>query len=170
MVLIGVITAVILPEMRGTYEDALLRSTSRDLVSACDLASSHAISANQPHRLHLDTKTGKYVIQRRHDERGREAQFMAAREVPGGEGELDKRINIEIHKAGEELPEPGSEDVGLAGSDQPQAGPRDDGVVFFPDGTAEASEILLQDRDGFRLALRINPTTARVRVVELARQ
>ena len=30
--------------------------------------------------------------------------------------------------------------------------------------------IVLRDRDGFRLALRINPVTARVRIIELARE
>src|SRR5690242_12073923 len=38
LVLIGILTALILPEMRGTYEDALLRSTSRQLVNAFNLA------------------------------------------------------------------------------------------------------------------------------------
>ena len=33
-----------------------------------------------------------------------------------------------------------------------------------------AGEILLRDRAGFRLALRINPTTARVRIIELERE
>ena len=32
MVLIGIMTAVILPEMKGTYEDALLRSTNGPLL------------------------------------------------------------------------------------------------------------------------------------------
>ena len=54
MVLIGIMTAMILPEMKGTYEDALLRSTSRELVSVCSLASSHAVSVNQAYRLRLD--------------------------------------------------------------------------------------------------------------------
>ena len=43
-------------------------------------------------------------------------------------------------------------------------------IFFYPDGTADASEIVLRDRDGFRLALRINPVTARVRIIELARE
>jgi len=47
---------------------------------------------------------------------------------------------------------------------------RDDAITFYPDGTADASEILLRDRDGFRVALRINPVTARVRIIELARE
>ena len=51
-----------------------------------------------------------------------------------------------------------------------QAENRDDAITFYADGTADVCEILLQDRDGFRLALRINPATARVRVVELERR
>ena len=39
LVLIGIMIAMIIPEMKGTFEDALLRSTSRDLVSVCVLIS-----------------------------------------------------------------------------------------------------------------------------------
>jgi type II secretion system protein H len=171
MVLIGIMTAMILPEMKGTYEDALLRSTSRELISVCSLASSHAVSVNQAHRLRLDQQTGHYSIERRASDRGAEGRFVAVREVPGGEGELDTRITIEIHKTGEGATEPASEQepAPLPGSN-PQAGRREDGITFYPDGTADASEIVLRDRDGFRLALRINPVTARVRIIELARE
>src|SRR6516162_8771785 len=34
IVLIGILSAMILPNMKGTYGDALLRSTSRELVNA----------------------------------------------------------------------------------------------------------------------------------------
>jgi type II secretory pathway pseudopilin PulG len=170
MVLIGIMTALILPEMKGTYEDALLRSTSRELVSVCSLASSHAVSVNQAYRLLLDGKTGRYSIQRSASDRGPEGRFVAAREVPGGEGELDTRISIEIHRAGDEATE-GAEQEAFPGPGRsaPSEG-RDDGITFYPDGTADASEIVLRDRDGFRVALRINPVTARVRIIELARE
>ena len=46
----------------------------------------------------------------------------------------------------------------------------DETIGFYADGTADAREIQLEDRDGFRLVLRINPTTARVRIVELERK
>jgi type II secretion system protein H len=169
MVLIGIMTAMILPEMKGTYEDALLRSTSRELVSVCDLASSHAVSVNQAVRLRLDRKTGRYSIERRGPDHGPEGRFVAAREVLGGEGELDSRISIEIHKTSDEASEAAGQE-----SFQPRGGapsePQGDGITFYPDGTADASEIVLRDRDGFRLALRINPVTARVRIIELARE
>ena len=43
-------------------------------------------------------------------------------------------------------------------------------ISFYPDGTADAGDILLRDREGFRLLLQINPVTARVHVVEMERE
>ena len=40
-------------------------------------------------------------------------------------------------------------------------------IAFYPDGTADAGDFILRDADGFRLALHINPITARVHVVEM---
>src|ERR1035441_3662339 len=150
IVLIGIMTAMILPEMKGTYEDALLRSTSRELVSVCSLASSHAVSVNQAHRLRLDLKTGHYSIERRMSNRGAKGRSVAAREVIGGEGELDTRISIEIHKTDDVAPEGAEEGSSPASGSSAQLAGRDDGITFYPDGTADASEILLRDRNGFR--------------------
>ena len=84
---------------------------------------------------------------------------------------LDTRITVEIHKSGDEATEATPEQETATGPESKlQAGRADDGITFYPDGTAEASEIVLRDRDGFRLALRINPVTARVRIIELARE
>jgi hypothetical protein len=43
-------------------------------------------------------------------------------------------------------------------------------ILFYPDGTAENREIVLEDKSGFRLALRLNPVTARVHIVEKERR
>lgn len=43
-------------------------------------------------------------------------------------------------------------------------------ITLYPDGTADAVEIVLRDREGFRLGLRINPITARVQSIDLQRQ
>ena len=45
-----------------------------------------------------------------------------------------------------------------------------DAISFYPDGTADAAMIILQDRAGFRLGLKLNPITARVHVFELERE
>lgn len=161
--LIAIMSAMIIPEMKGTYEEALLRSTSRDLISAANLATSRAISFNQPYRLRLDRINSEYHVEKRVHDRGREA-FAPLRDLPGSDGKLDSRITIEIAPL-EEVPA-----EAVAAPLHPEAATSDEAITFFPDGTADAKEVRLHDRQGFRLALRINPTTSRVRVIELARQ
>ena len=162
IVIIGIMTAMIIPEMRGTFEDALLRSTSRDLVSVFELASSRAISLNQLHRVRLDTTTGQYLVERRIRE-GTQEEFIPLKDVSGCKGQLDKRITVEIRRPDAVAPEPGV--VPLDEAQNPT-----DTISFYPDGTADAAMILLQDRAGFRLGLKLNPITARVHVFELEHQ
>jgi type II secretion system protein H len=163
--IIGIMTAAMIPEMKGSFQDALLRSTSRELINACDLAYSRAVSLNQTRRVHLHEKTGRYLIEKQIQQDGRET-FVPADDVPGDKGDLDSRITVEFqpHEApAAEQPEP--TDAAAA-----EAIPDEATITFFPDGTAEAGDFLLRDREGFRLLLQINPVTARVHVVELPRQ
>ena len=162
IVIIGIMTAMIIPEMRGTFEDALLRSTSRDLVSIFELASSRAISLNQVHRVRLDTVRRKYLVERCVHTGARE-EFAPLKDVSGCAGELDQRIAIEIRRPSEETAESNG-----ATTLQNQSPP--DAISFYPDGTADAALIQLHDRSGFRFELRLNPITARVHVLELQRQ
>jgi|SRR3954466_6274890 type II secretion system protein H len=159
IILIGIMTALIIPEMRGAYEDALLRSTGRKFVDVFNQANSHAITVNQLHRVRVDAKNGRYVIERTVREGERGSGFVPAQEIAGSEGEVHKHISVEIHKSEQELE---SSSTGAATSA--------DAISFYADGTADSGEVLLKDRDGFRLVLRINPTTARVRIIELSRQ
>src|ERR1041384_4925504 len=95
VVIIGVMTAMMVSQMGGTYEDALLRSTGRELVNAFEIASSRAISLNQLHRVRLDTKSNRYIIERRAI-KDRAENFVPLG-ISDSEGELDKRISIQIH-------------------------------------------------------------------------
>lgn len=168
IVLIAIMTATILPAMKGTYEDALLRSTARKLVDVCSLANSHAISINQVHRVRLDRKNGRYFIERTPREGETGNGFVRDREVPGGQGPIDTRISIEIRAA-----EDSSQTIEPTASSQGEvrrSDKRDDVISFYADGTADAQEILLRDRQGFRVALRINPITSRVHITELERE
>lgn len=184
--LIGVMTALVLPEMRGTFSDAVLRAGGRDLVSVCAIASSRAVSFNQAHRVRIDPATRKFRVEKRVRGPGREPVFEPVRDVSGCEGELDHRISVRVQPPGApgsdsdsdsapgRVPEGG--DPTPAASDPPAAesgatartGPAL-GVTFYPDGTADSAEILLRDPDGFGLRLRLNPITARFRVAELKR-
>lgn len=170
VVLIGVMTAMIIPEMKGTFEDALLRSTSRELVNVFSIAGSRAVSVNQVLQVRLDRQTGQYAVLKRVREGGRESRFVPALDVPGGQGKLDMRISIQIHIPGEEAAQAAGETTPLVSEGVPQGAGAGDAIAFYPDGTADAREIVLRDTDGFRLGLRINPVTARVHIVELARE
>ncbi len=162
ILLIGILTAVVVPEMRGTYGDAVLRSGSRDLLDVCALASSRAISFSRPQRLRIESQTGRYRIEQR--VRGRtpgSPAFAPVRDVPGTEGRLSDRVRVQIRTTAEPgigTGEPAMEEVG------------EQVLGFYPDGTADRAEIRLRDRDGFGVALRVNPITARVRLVTLPRE
>ncbi len=151
LIIIAVMSAMIVGEMSGNFQDALLRSSSRQLISVFNLASSRAISVNRLCRVRFDRVTGHYVIEK-HD---RGDIFVPTRDVAGSEGALDTRISIRIQDAGE--------------VETPERAP-DNAVNFYPDGTADGREIDLRDRQGFGLALRLSPITARVEIIELARQ
>ena len=158
VVVIGIISAMIIPEMKGTFDDALLRSTSRDLMNAFSLASSRAVSFNQSCRVQLDPQNGRYLVERQIRDGGRE-DFVPLKDVSGAEGKLDSRIAVEVRQAGEDSSENNSDDRTAE-----QISP--DAVSFYSDGTADAAEIWLRDRAGFQLVLQLNPVTARVQLIE----
>jgi type II secretion system protein H len=167
IVIIGIMTAAMIPEMAGSFQDALLRSNSRELINVFDLAYSRAVSLNQLRRVRLDEKTGHYLVEKQVLENGLE-DFIPADDVPGAKGELDPRITVEFHRPDGVSPE----DEGSDGTPSPDDGSPAGGVAiaFYPDGTADAGDIVLRDRQGFRVQLQINPVTARVHVVEMDRE
>jgi len=167
LVLIGIMTAMILPEMRGTYEEALLSSTGRKLADALGIAYSRAVTVHQPHRVRLDSINHRYAIERRIPG-FRGSGFAPVKDLPGGEGTMDGRISVELRKPGEEFSD--TANALPASNEELALRNGDDAIVFYPDGTADAREIQLKDRDGFRLVLRINPTTARVQIMEQERK
>jgi len=154
LLLIAVLSAMIIPAMHGTYEDALLRSTARRLVDVCNLANSRALTLNQAFYVRLNTREGKYLI-----EPQRKASAVANQFAPF-EGVFDQRISIEFRR-----PEASVADVAGAENERDLSQ-----IMFYPDGTADARELLLRDRHGVQLALRINPVTARVQILEIPRE
>lgn len=164
VVMIGIMTALILPQMKGTYEDALLRSTGQKLVNVIQLANSRAITFSRIHRVRIDARNGRCFIE------GPFPKGPGISDLPGGGGTLDNRIAIQIQKAGEDPSEAPDEAPRFVSGDELGKRGQDETITLYPDGTADAVEIVLRDRQGFRLGLRINPTTARVQTIELQRQ
>jgi type II secretion system protein H len=166
--LIGILSAMILPEMRGSYDDALLRSTGRQLVSACSLASSRAVSFNQVHRLRLVLQENRFLLERRTAASGK--KFVEVKDLAGSEGELDNRVSVELRQ---DFEDPDSTRDGQDTTDsteEPQVQLAPGTISFYPDGTCDRVAIVLKVREGFRLALRLNPVTGRVHLIELPRE
>jgi prepilin-type N-terminal cleavage/methylation domain-containing protein len=166
LALIGILSALIIPEMKGTFEDSLLRSTSRDLVNVLSIASSRAVSLNQLHRVRLDVKTGQYVIEKRVRETAQGDEFAPIK-ISESEGKLDTRISIQIHKMEEPPADSPTTSEPLRGL---ETGQSVDSISFYSDGTADRAQFLLRDRQGFRLLLVINPITSRVKIQQLERE
>ena len=166
VVLIGVLTAMILPDMRGSFEDALLRSASRELVNVFSIASSRAVSLNQEHRVQLDPRTGRYQIERKAEpDELAPASYIPVKDLADNEGRIDPRITIELRMPEEDQSAEPVAESAQGDPSAPLAG-ADHIITFHPDGSADGVEILLQDRQGFRRLLRVNPTTARVQIIE----
>lgn len=153
LTLIAILSAAIIPEMRGSMEETLLRATARDVVAACQSANTEAVASGQPQRLVLDTRSHRFRIQSAPRPGSPDARRAPVDEAPRGEsGRLDPRITLEVRR------------TDPAPSDAPDA------LEFQPDGTATAADILLRDRSGFTLAIHLNPITARASVREVNRQ
>jgi type II secretion system protein H len=167
LAIIALTAAVIIPEMGGTFEDALLRSSSRDLAGIFDLASSRAISRNQPQRVHFDRRTGRYQLEAQMLDPFGRMEFVLARDVYGADGTLDSRISFELRTQAENLDEAQQNAPAVPNDDIAMA---DDAIGFYPDGTADGRDVILRDRSGFQLALHLNPVTARVRIIRLDRK
>jgi prepilin-type N-terminal cleavage/methylation domain-containing protein len=142
IVIISIVSAVIIGEMGGTFHDALLRSTGRQLLNVFSVASSRAISQDRMHLVRFDAATGKYAVETR-----RHGELVPVESVGGSEGKIDAHIAVRF--LGEGL---------------------NDSVSFYPDGTADDREIELRDPEGFGIALRVNPITSRVQIIELEKQ
>ncbi len=160
MVVISIISAVVIGEMSGGLQDALLRSSSRRLIGVFNLASSRAISVNRLYRVRFNRTAGGYVVEKH----VRGDEYALARDVPEAAGSIDSRIALRVREAEEmetedEQPEPS----------QPESADQN-AINFYPDGTTDDRLIELRDRDGFGLALRLSAVTARVQVIELERQ
>lgn len=155
LALIAILSAAILPEMRGSFEDAVLRSSARQVVDVFGVANARAVSLSQAHRVRFEPAAGRYSVEAQSGRPMRGAPFRGVPDLTGGSGTLDPRVHIEIRPSGGSLP----------GPDTKSAEGSADSIAFYPDGTSDAAELRLQDNSGFALTLRLNPVTARVRVV-----
>lgn len=177
LVIMGIMAAMVIPQMQGTFEDALLRSSSRRIISALSLAYTQTVSKNQVHRMRIEAgpsaATRKYVIEKRARGVTINDGFVPVRDLGGSEGEIDSRITIQMRHL-RALPMEMSGETETASANGSAAGLANaasepvEAITFYPDGTADGTEMLLQDRAGFKLLLQVNAVTGRVEIAEPA--
>ncbi len=161
--LIAILSAVIIPEMRGSFKDAVLRGASRKFIDVFGLANGRAVALHQIHRVRLERLKGQFVLERQTTRGGRTARFVPVREISGGEGTLNPHVTFELHPTLSDPAAPAASEPAVRRSET-SIGRTLEAITFYPDGTADAAELVLRDDAGFRLSLRLNPVTARVRV------
>jgi type II secretion system protein H len=166
-VIIGIMTAMILPEMRGTYEEAILRSSGRELINVFQLARSRAIVTRQPHRVRFDRIEQRCRLERLAEPGEAGNGYVPAEAELRGSGAVDRRIAIEIRRSkAADVTEENDWMAAKAGGEYRWNAAPPDAIGFYPDGTADAGDIVLRDRLGSRLVLRINAVTARVQLID----
>ena len=160
LVIASLMTLLILPEMRGTYEEALLRSNARKISNAFRSAYSAAVITHQQHRVRIDPSDAHLTVEARTNDP--ENPYIPLKKFERDMSQLHPSIAIRYH---EPPPAPGTDGVPIDNSNQSnklQQGPP--GVFLFnPDGTCEGQDIELRDRDGVGLLIRLNAVTSRVR-------
>ena len=160
LALIAIMAAMIVPEMKGSMEDALLRSSARKVVDVFNLTYSRAVSFNQLYRVLLDQNTGKFRVERKIEDSSDQTDFEPITDQNGFQGQIDPRIMIEIR------PTQGEPSDDQMPEDEPKMFLLRDGIHFYGDGTADGCEILLRDRMGVEVVLQLNPITASIHTLE----
>lgn len=165
LVLMAILAALIVPEMKGTFEEERLRAAIRELMRACRLASSQSVALHQRHRVRIDPRAGRFVVERWAAPSDGDPGFRPLPDLPGSAGRFDRRLQVEIRPAAgdaflipdPEIP-PGDDDAVREGRFS------SDAILFFPDGRAQSREVWLKDRQGFEWVLRIHPVNGRVQI------
>lgn len=170
LTLIAILSAMILPEMRGGFEDAALRSSARQWVAIFGLANSRAVAVREQVRVRIDRAKGRFQVEHLDGAGGRRRRFVPLTDSSAFSGTLDPRISVALQtdeaddaSAGERAD---SRTMGSGQSARQHAPNSNVTVCFFADGTCDDAILELSDLSGHRLALRLNPVTARLVIQE----
>jgi Tfp pilus assembly protein FimT len=157
LTLVAILSVAIVPEMKGGFEDAVLKASARQVIDLCNLANSRAVALGQVHRVRYVRSSRQWIVELQTSRSPRGGSFSPVRELQGSNTRGDPRIQLHIRTGA-----PSSEAAELGNEPAPTA----EGIAFYPDGTSDTAVIELTDRAGVKLELRLNPVTARFRKVE----
>ena len=166
MVIASIMTVLMIPEMKGSYEEALLRSNARKLGAAFKAAYSGAITTHKQHRVRINQEDSKLIVEVRTAEI--DAPYMPLKQFDRRTSQLHPSVSLRFHKPksdfnGQDLPPVPATNLE---NDEDHA----KGIFLFqPDGTCKGSDIELRDRMGFGLLVHLNAITSRVQFNPLER-
>ena len=143
IIILAVLAGAIVQQFSGTYHDAVLRATSRDLLSVMNLAYSQAVTLNQEFRFRMDRNTHRYWLETLSSDQ----RFEKALGLPFAEGSIDERLSARVRRSQELSSQDGAGGMSRSGW-QEEAETPPGSITFYPDGTADAGEIELRDHPG----------------------
>lgn len=170
LTLIGILSAMILPEMRGSLEDAVIRSSCRRWVELFETANSRAISSQERVRFIFDPGRGKFHLEHELGTREGQKRFAVLNENSSMSGEMDPRVTVTIQSSGSREPMAANpRSAGRSGSRKRHGLELANAnvITFHPDGTVDPVEVVLRDPSGHGRVLRLNSITARVSIHDL---
>lgn len=132
--LAGMLAALVAPSFSGTLESARLRAGAAEMRATLSFARTLSASQSRTRTVAIDPRTGEYGV-----------SGESGRRLPEG-------IRIESLRVG------GAD--AAAGRAAGEAAPAN--VDFFPDGTAEETEVVLSSAGGGRLRVVVDPLTGMV--------
>jgi prepilin-type N-terminal cleavage/methylation domain-containing protein len=171
---IALIVGLVLPGL-GATRSALLRSQAREIAALLELARQRAVITGKPHRVLIGVDEGMFRL----DWFASENETLGLE--PGSEpppldlsGDSPIPLSPPLDRSLDYRPVPGrfgrdrwlGEGFAFEGVDTPE-GWLDQGdvaVVFQRDGTTDAAEIAIVDRDQRRIFLELRPLVERVRI------
>lgn len=176
VVILGIVTAAMVPAMRGTMAEEELGEAARSLAAAIRIAHSTSVTQNRPARLRLDTGQARYQVEMLIEEEGKPVTRPVPR--PEAAGKWNRIIQVRVEQGGqaEDTEDADNPESALStGLDQPEEVPSTEtqdltSIRFFPDGTADSRRLIFRDRDGFGLRMDVHPVTGRVSTQRLERE
>jgi type II secretion system protein H len=171
IVIIGVMGALIVPEMSGTFGDSKIKSSARKIIQAAGLAQSRAVSINHEHRLQFDTRNHRFSISRRVVDPNLGETFVPVNEISGSQGTWSDSVELTLRDPAvdpEEIPLPTWElSDPLSMQSQSTTSEPESFISFKADGSASRKELVLKHSDGHGLVISILPATGRMSIQPL---
>lgn len=156
VILLGMIAAMVVPDLRGSAERSRMESGARRIADLCDLGYRSAVGTGRVHALVFERDGRKYALL---------AESAKQNANPGAPSELEPvRLPGTI---GSELPE-GVKLTSAAFLDETLSRDEVDRVriLFFPDGTTEYVVLTLTGESGDRRKIMLNGLSGTVTVEE----